>query len=253
MSNTINTDQPAVKPFPFLQLPPELRIEIYSVLFPRRPYITLAPPGKVRGAGPARLPRLDLSILRTSKQTHSEAIKYLYQPTPLFLKIRCDKSKDVIHGTFEKACESLHLIGTRNRETFKRLEIQLDMPFNATPVIDYEQLGDADQLVAMLSLIPNLDTVTFLFRTPVNDTSIFQGFALDMRLITSMLFYCLNRIPDSVNVQWDLKYLYRQMTYEAVKEFARSRSGSQEVDSVYWSLWEPDKWDTEKPRRTRYG
>lgn len=85
-----------VKPFSFLQLPYELRLNIYDHPLTRKQYLALsssALPGAERQ-------QLDLCLLRVSSQSHKEGSKILYGSNTLFLKASGDGREEAIEAAY---------------------------------------------------------------------------------------------------------------------------------------------------------
>lgn len=189
-----------VKPFPFLQLPAELRLHVYSYLLPREPHIALLhQPHRDH-----RPPRLRLDIMRANKQVHNEVVEYLYEKRTLFMIVARDRESPTLTNEYlSRYYETLASMPTQTRQHFTKLEIQIgylsSQTFTAKRHTHVPSVSDP--MSHILFLLPNLDTVVISFQSLLY-TSVSTHRIVRERTQTAE--WLIKYIPESVNVVWDL-------------------------------------------------
>ncbi|KAF1840245.1 uncharacterized protein K460DRAFT_371451 [Cucurbitaria berberidis CBS 394.84] len=182
-----------VKPFPFLQLPAELRLHVYSHLLPRKPYISLPSLPQLNDRAPLRL-----DIMRASNQLHNEVAKYWYEKRTLFMVVARDVPKYM--SQYDK---TLARMPPQTRQLFNKIEIQVgyDATHSFAPSRYTEIRSFSDCMRHILALIPNLDVAVISFQ----DT----GYTLAPTFhitkgTTEIAQWLVKIIPRSVQIHWDV-------------------------------------------------
>ncbi|CAO2652200.1 Nn.00g004830.m01.CDS01 [Neocucurbitaria sp. VM-36] len=189
-----------VQPFPLLQLPAELRLQVYSYLLPRESHIALLQ----QPHRDHRPPRLRLDIMRANKQLHDEVAKYLYENRTLFMvAARNSQSQTLSDEYMLRYYETLASMPTQTRLRFKKLEIQIghlvSQPSAPRRYTDVPSVSDPMRHI--LALLPNLDTVVISFQSLLY-TSVSTHRIVRERAETAE--WLMKYIPASVSILWDL-------------------------------------------------
>ncbi|OCL13587.1 hypothetical protein AOQ84DRAFT_436236 [Glonium stellatum] len=243
-----------VKPFPFLSLAYELRLNIYDHLLTRKPYLALNSSAILV----ARRQKLDLSLLRVSSQIHKEGSKILYGSNTFFIKASGDGR--------EEALIVIQSMGKHNRALIKKLEVQIyadsgsSQKPSASPTSPtslylrelerstsstststrspYERelkLSSRSSVLSTIAdILPKLETLTFLFAPEIRANA-----SPDREIIRKTIEFCVNNAPEANFVGWDLKFVRDTMIEEMLTEFMESRGGLRKVESKYSASWRP--------------
>lgn len=185
----------AVKPFPFLQLPGELRLHVYSYHLPRAPYLSLFD----KPLPSCNPPRADLRILRTSRQLHNEASKYFYENRKLFIGLTKGHGFEAMdYNGIARVYEITASIPHRTRTLFRHLDIMVGYVGLRADVRRYPEIKPVDDpFRETLALLPNLGTVLISFR---------PGATTTVAPITdrkAAVLWLIDAIPESITLLWD--------------------------------------------------
>ncbi|KAF2676354.1 hypothetical protein K458DRAFT_183571 [Lentithecium fluviatile CBS 122367] len=231
LSAFFNAMNDAVKPFPLLELPAELRLQIYSHLLPRANYLSLF--GQPSRA--SRPPRLNLvDILRTSHQLHGEVTEYFYNNQTLLMKVVCPGPKRTCEDYWQRSHDTLAGMNPRTRQLFKQLEIQMDLLLAAHPAYPglpestfYRGVIESPIFAAMLKMLPNLEAVIISFSSNVR-----MGAARRDRAdlwVRDALHWLIGQIPESLQLRWDFYCWSKADLGPELKEKLAPRGEIQEV------------------------
>jgi hypothetical protein len=146
-----------VKPFPFLNLAPELRLDVYSHLLPRGNYISLTGDAS-SWFGPPHSGRDLANVLRTCHQVHNEVFDHFYKTPTLFMKLVCFAHRFPTHHSYRNR-DILVSMDSRARNSVEQLVIEVDLYVKNEPG---STLGEGTWL-EILALLPSLKTVVFSF------------------------------------------------------------------------------------------
>ncbi|KAG9193512.1 hypothetical protein G6011_03547 [Alternaria panax] len=106
-----------IQPFPFLRLPAELRLHVYSFLLPPERRIVLRPRSQ-----DVKRPRLN--IMRASRQLHDEVTKYFYKNWRLYVRVDSSPLGQLRQG--EVCYQGVRpTINSATLELLKELEIRV--------------------------------------------------------------------------------------------------------------------------------
>jgi hypothetical protein len=156
-----------VKPFPFTQLPTELRLDVYSLIFPCESFVRV----RVRSAWEdERLPE-DLNIVRVSKAIHQEVMMNCLNKSTMLLEARFHPDTVVYNGVnmqdpLEKQAAHVTSMSANIRRNFTAVEIQVG------PRSGYLQVGserdriDGSPLHRILTALPSVAVVVISFQEP---------------------------------------------------------------------------------------
>jgi hypothetical protein len=188
-----------VKPFPFLRLPAELALLVYSYLLPREQHIALVEQPMLG----YRPPRVRLDIMRTSQQMHREVAKYFYENRTLFMATGRLKNSPMLSNEYlSRYYETLAIMNPQTRRFFTRFDIKVVHQTEQTlPPRRYQLVPSvADPMQHVFDLLPNLSTVVLsLGPTPFRPL-------VWLRVATQRddtLESLLDHIPQHVEILWD--------------------------------------------------
>ena len=154
-----------VKPFPFTQLPTELRLDVYSLIFPCEPFVRV----RARSAWEdERLPE-DLNIVRVSKTIHQEAMMNCLNKSTMLLEARSYPDTVVYDSSgtkdpLEQQAAHVMSMSANIRRNFTAVEIQIG------PRSGYLQGGterdgvNGPPLQRILTALPNVAVVVISFQ-----------------------------------------------------------------------------------------
>jgi hypothetical protein len=153
------------KPFPFTQLPTELRLDVYSLIFPCEPFVRV----RARSAWEdGRLPE-DLNIVRVSKAIYQEAMMNCLVKSTMLLEARFYPDI-VVYDRFstkdplEQQAAHVMSMSANIRRNFTAVEIQIG------PRSGYLQGGserdrvNGSPLQRILTALPNVASVVISFQ-----------------------------------------------------------------------------------------
>ncbi|KAF2134870.1 hypothetical protein P153DRAFT_362593 [Dothidotthia symphoricarpi CBS 119687] len=194
-----------VKPFAFLRLPAELRLQVYSHLLPREAHIALLyTPHRNH-----QLSRLNLDILRVSHQLYDECVKYFYENRTLWMMAGRDQTGTLTDEYVGRAYETLAVMNTQTRLLFKRLEIMVQVwllpPANIPASRRHYGIPPVSEPMRQIfALLPNLETVLFSFN-PVKNSMFERGMPRVYRMREDILLWVLDSMPEPApRIQWDI-------------------------------------------------
>ena len=224
-----------VNPFPFLQLPYELRLNIYDHLLTKKQCLALNP-SAIPGAGRQKL---DLSLLRVSSQIHKEGSRVLYGSNTFFLKASGDGREEAIGVAYS--------MGKHNRALIKKLEVQVyahsesgqkpsTLPTSPTSphARELRLARGSSVLRAVADLLPKLEILTFLFAPEICTNASLGG-----EVIQRIIERSVSDAPEANFAGWDLSFVRDPMIEEMLTEFMESRGGFRKVESKHWTSWRP--------------
>ncbi|KAL6711633.1 hypothetical protein ACN47E_004567 [Coniothyrium glycines] len=191
-----------VKPFPFFQLPAELRLHVYNHLFPRDSLLALLE--QPQGSGRAQ--RIHLNIMRANRGLHDEVEKHLYENCTLFMEIARDKaSQNLSNEYISRNLLVLQSMTPSMRQLFRKCEIRIGY-LSSQKLPRGRRIGDVpvmDPMRRIFQLLPNLQTlvVSFAAQTSLTLSIGTHRIILERRETVQWL---LESIPESVDVIWDL-------------------------------------------------
>ena len=192
-----------MKPFPFLQLPAELRLNVYSHLLPREAHLAIVDQ-PLRDHKP---PRISLSFMRTSRRIHDEVAKYFYERRTLFMIVVRDEGEPTLCDEFlSRYHETVAMMRPQTRQLFVDMEIQLGgdiklgghrEAISSRPRrCGTKSPGARPMMRHIFSLLPNLSTVTFSFlQSP-------RVFIRGCGLREQTLEWVLHHVPSEAEVRW---------------------------------------------------
>ncbi|OAL43854.1 hypothetical protein IQ07DRAFT_592659 [Pyrenochaeta sp. DS3sAY3a] len=191
-----------VKPFPFLRLPAELRLQVYAEFLPREAHVALL----AQPLRDHRPPRLDLQIMRVNTQLHDEVQKFLYSNRTLFIVVARDRESLTLSNEFAaRSYETLARMAPKTRELFTGLEIQIGylahQTFTSKHYVDIDAVPDP--FPHMFSLLPNIKSLLFSFCSSpyakIRPPRIFREYY-------QTLEWLFPYIPPSIEIRWDFKH-----------------------------------------------
>ena len=216
-----------VEPFPFLQLPTELRLQVYLHLQPRPNFLSL--PERLSGRPPLTRLQLGLvNVLLVSRRVHDEASEHFYRNQTLLVRATCGSPNVPAGPTLH--CGGLAAMSPRRRQFFKQLEIEVSQSHKALVDPNSEETDPAVHFVGVLGMLPNIDVIVFSFG--------FFFFAMWSHgrpasvLMPYGLRYLLDCIPDSLKIRWDFTRLSRQIFREDLEAKLARRGGIHECLSA---------------------
>lgn len=189
-----------VKPFPFLSLPAELAIQIYSHILPREPHIALL----YQPTREHKPPRVRLDIMSTNKQLHGEVSKYFYEKRTLFMLLARDKNSQMLSNEYmSRYYETLAVMNFETRSLFTRLEVMVAHFSEQTFRPRQYQLVKSvvDPMQQIVELLPNLATVVIaLGPTPVRPI---QALVRVVQQRNETLEWFLKYVPPHIEILWE--------------------------------------------------
>ncbi|KAH6613085.1 hypothetical protein C7974DRAFT_75516 [Boeremia exigua] len=165
-----------LKPFPFLQLPSELRLQVYDYLVPYVPYIPTSSRKFPRRDG--SLPE-NLSIMRTNKQIYEEVDDHCFNRSVLLIKASRVTTSAATQHHFATDTEQDYadrytsLSYSRIGRRITQLEIQI-LPTEESrkdSLRDSWQMADKASLRQICSSLPNLKTILISYPKVDPDTT----------------------------------------------------------------------------------
>lgn len=185
-----------VRPFPFLRLPAELRLHVYSHLLPSNPKMTLPP----RHHETTR-PRL--ALMQANRQMHHEVRKYLYERVTLCMPavFRPD-SMQLFDDTVSAAYETIVGMDPDSLRFFKRLCMTIASSSGAN------RLGNqsGQPSIAMrhiFNTLTGLERLDITFDTSAHvSMSAQHGQDTQQKYIDEMKKRLIDDIPPSLAVSW---------------------------------------------------
>ncbi|KAF1838430.1 hypothetical protein BDW02DRAFT_594686 [Decorospora gaudefroyi] len=206
-----------IRPFAFLQLPAELRLQVYSYILPREARITLEP--MYRGQ---KAPRRRLDIMRVNTRLHDEVTKYLYEHRTLFMPVARHPTNKAFGD--EYVARIYNTIATMNPATlhlFKHLEIQISHCQDRHIVASRYLPRIADPMRHIFRKLTALETLTIQFG-PVATPSYWESETMlkttRQRYEIETTEWLIDHIPASVNVSWDRAHASRFLGSDAVEQ-----------------------------------
>lgn len=196
----LNHQEASIRPFPFLDLPAELRLLTYTFLLPREPHLALLhQPHREH-----KTPRIRLDILRVSRQVHDETVKYFYEKRTLFLVAARDKASLTLSNHYlSRFYETVAAMNPRTRQLFRKLEIQIAyLSGQSTTLKAYPSVSFvADPMRDLFRLLPQLDTLVIAFGP--NPFIAGENWGV-IREKLETVYWLIECIPPAIRVQWDL-------------------------------------------------
>ena len=204
----------AVKPFPFLRLPAELRLQVYSYIVPRDGFISLS--GQTvyslccgTFGDHYKTPAADLTSLRVSRQIYTEVRKYFFDNRTLLVKTTRDNGQMEL-STLAQCYKKVARMRGETRAGFKRLEIMVDYhsPASAHGTISVDGI-ERSPLREMMDLLANLDVVLVSFPDRLTKGAMANSrAALWLRRVPAKdgrreLEWLVDQIPETMALQWD--------------------------------------------------
>lgn len=201
-----------VPAFRFLDLPTEVRLQVYADLLPRQPYFILKDVKPRRHAEPC----YDLAALRTCWRIHNELINEFYKDETLVMNVYNFFRWHglAVRNTIPR--ERLLVLGMRKetRLCFKRLEIRfLDTkePHADRPGLYWEAIhhdegwvnGTVDTYFReVLDSFPNIKQATVSFE--IEETQLRYWFGI-RRALPAIAEYLISEIPERIKLRWDFQ------------------------------------------------
>ncbi|KAH5106884.1 hypothetical protein HBH72_048670 [Parastagonospora nodorum] len=189
-----------VKPFPFLRLPAELALHVYSCLLPREDHIALL----YQPTRDHKPPRARMDIMRTSRQMHKEVTKYFYENRTLFMIVARDKHSQMLSREYaSRYYETLAAMSPETRALFTRLEVDIahfsEQTFASRRFHHIPSVTDPMQHI--FDLLPHLKTIVIVLGvTPARPAKAVE------RVITQRnetLRWLLEYVPPNVDILWE--------------------------------------------------
>lgn len=191
---------PAVKPFPFLQLPAELRLQVYAYLLPRQPHLALI----YQPHHHHKPQRIRLDMMRANHQLHHEIAKHMYENRTLFLIIARDKASQTLSNEYiSRFYEIIATMHPPTRHLFTTLEIQIGYLSGqaATAKRHANVPAVLDPMHHIFALLPRLHTLVVSFGPlPFIPSDTYR--IVRERLET--VDWLIDCVPEAIDVRWDL-------------------------------------------------
>ncbi|KAF2625708.1 hypothetical protein BU25DRAFT_109547 [Macroventuria anomochaeta] len=253
-----------VKPFAFMHLPTELRLQVYEYLVPAQAFVQVYSNEHPRSDFQKRLPER-LEILRICTALHDETIKHFFDKPTLLIEA-CGKARNPRNRALfrtETASEYAGLVASislKVRTKFTRLEIRI-VPDLISTVGEqshthdtHEQL-DISPLQNICAALPNLETVLISF--PKIDDGVVTAGGMRMRPLVwsyynnqkfALEWVCAQLPNDGLKIAWDLthfrhsiedaSYLREEIVSERMMRELIERDGSLELAQSAAATWE---------------
>lgn len=206
------TDHITVKPFAFMQLPTELRLQVYDYLVPTRAFVHLYS---------KEFPMLDrnppscLEIMRVNKQLHEETTKHFFDKPTLLIEACKESRLHQTQGFFTKHTtgEYVALVTSMSPEVkrrFTRLELRIFPDCASTA--DKAQLGPLP-LRQICNALPNLESILISY-SKINERATSRRVRVRQLRFheerKSTLEWLRAQLPDNaLQVAWDLTNFQR--------------------------------------------
>lgn len=187
-------------PFRLLDLPAELRLQVYSHLLPRLPYLTLVDVKPHRYA----LPRYDLAPLRTCRQIYTELVEHFYKDQTLVINIY--EMNATLGRTRTRDRSIVFSMRKETRSYFKDLEIRLltcedpNISRKGPHWAAHTAADDETMFHYTLKAFPNVETAVVSFELEENHLKYWRGSGRSFEDVTGWLV--LN-IPRNIDLRWD--------------------------------------------------
>jgi hypothetical protein len=167
MHSEVATDLEAVRPFAFMQLPVELRFEIYDYLSPAHTLLRVF--GKDEHDSEQRSP-VRLDIMRVSKALHKETADRFFNGSTLYIEAYPDLRRGVWIQSYFTRTTTIEYVARvmRMSHAAKSRVVQLELRIfpedAASPINSFhaEQL-DTSSLRRICTELPNLKTILISF------------------------------------------------------------------------------------------
>lgn len=222
----------AVQPFPFLSLPAELRIRVYSLLVPDRAHVSWD--FLTQGDSPPTHSTVHnlLNLVCTSRQIYDEVTHQYYQHKTLLIEtsgINLGQDQYYRHAV---TYAFLAALPPRTRAFFKTLEIRLTSSFFADMKWKTAPPGfgpwPEDSFSAALLLLPNLEAIHFSF-AKVLDYRVSNYWRNSLHIesvrLESTLNWMIDRIPNHVQLRWSFLSWQLDRLSDELKMKVESRGG----------------------------
>lgn len=187
-----------VKPFPFTQLPTELRLDVYSLIFPCEPFVRV----RARSAWEdERLPE-DLNIVRVSKAIHQEVMMNCLDKSTMLLEAR-SYPDTVVYDRFgtkdplEQQAAHVMNMSANIRRNFTAVEIQIGRELGCLQGESESDRVNGPPLQRILTALPNVAVVVISF----------QGF----REVMTLGWLRVLLPHRELRIAWDLTYYSRRV------------------------------------------
>jgi hypothetical protein len=186
-----------------LQLPAELRLNVYSHLLPREAHIAIVDQ-PLRDHKP---PRISLSVMRTNRRLHDEVAKYFYERRTLFMIVVRDQDSPTLSDEcLSHYYQTVAMMRPQTRHLFVAMEIQLGGDVRSGGL--REQIssmprcwgtkgpGARPMMRNIFDLLPNLTAVIFSFLQPA------RVFTRSYGKRAQALEWVLHHVPFKAEVRW---------------------------------------------------
>ncbi|KAF1925815.1 uncharacterized protein M421DRAFT_423375 [Didymella exigua CBS 183.55] len=206
-----------VKPFALMQLPTELRLEIFDYLFPAQTPLRIF--SKIQD-DPENRPPVRLDIMRVSKALHKETVDHFLNNSSLFIEAYPDLRRGIwVQAYFTEATVIEYVarvmrMSYEARSKITRLEIRIIPEDAASPINSYHPARlDTSSLRRICTELPSLKSVLISFeRMPErmcllggrarwpNEASFYNGQMLTLAWIHAQL------PGEGPRIVWDLTH-----------------------------------------------
>lgn len=197
------SDDRAVAPFAFMDLPAEIRLQIYDHLVPNKAFLYLYPRELSITDASWRLP-VCLDIMRTCKTIHTETARHFFSKSTLLLKYRRPLHEGFakIPGRELEYADRISQMSAEVKRTLTRLEFKI-MPGRVSIWRDTDNSGVLAQICATL---PNLKEGVISFEK-------MSGVTTDKDYLSGQLDtidWLRSQLPIELPIRWDLTYFGRR-------------------------------------------
>nr|QTA73108.1 hypothetical protein [Epicoccum nigrum] len=206
LSDKVDAVVSSVVPFRLLDLPTEIRLQVYDHMLPRQPYLTLLNIEPRQYA----IPRYDLASLRTCQQLHNELIDHFYRDQVLVMNVyNLRKYTFAFKGISPRDRLIAYRMRTETRACFKKLEIRLidakdpnkdrSGPLWDTTWEDFEE--HKESFTEIIEAFPSLETATVSFEIQENNVRWWRGGTDD--ILKEVVKFLIERMPGHIQILWD--------------------------------------------------